>query len=101
MLRASGPVLDESTERLQRLLERAASAVSAAAATIPLVVGSTPAAGASALITLPGTGAGPGHPAIPQRPDAELRAVLREIDSANIEAIRASPGRLRHAAHAV
>ena len=64
-----------------------ASAASAAAVTIPMAVGTTPAAGAPARITFPANGPVPGRPTTPQRPDRELRAILREVDPANIEAI--------------
>ena len=42
----------------------------------------------------PGTG-WPGHLLRPQAPDAQLRAVLREISAARVEADRPSPGRVR------
>jgi len=60
-----------------------ASAASAAAAATSLVAGSAPATGAPALTG----GGGPGNPLHPQHPDAELRAILRDVNPANIEMI--------------
>src|SRR5262245_24809886 len=57
----------------------AASAATAALAVAPLA-GSSPASANDDFRS------GPGQPLLPQQPDAELRRILREIDSARIEA---------------
>jgi len=73
----------ETTPGTSRRTFLTASAASAAAAATSLVAGSAPATGAPALRG----GGGPGNPLHPQHPDAELRAILRDVDSANIEMI--------------
>jgi hypothetical protein len=61
----------------------AVSAASAVAATVPLVAGSSPAAGAEESEH----DSGPGRRVKPQSPDRELRDMLREVDSGRIESI--------------
>ncbi|MFC6079642.1 M20/M25/M40 family metallo-hydrolase [Sphaerisporangium aureirubrum] len=57
------------------------SAAAATAATAGVTLGAAPAAAAGS-----GGSSGPGRPADKQRPDAELRALLREIDHRRVEA---------------
>ena len=63
----------------RRALLSAGAATAVTAAAIPLVAD-------PALAHDPDVGAGPGGPVRPQRPDAELRALLEEIDRRRIEA---------------
>ena len=81
------PPQEETPTGTSRRALLTASAVTAAAAAIPLAVGATPAAGSPARITFLGSGSGPGRPIKPQHPDPALRALLRRIDPDNIEAI--------------
>jgi hypothetical protein len=75
---------DPKNERPGTATRRAVLSASAAAAAIPLAAGTTTAHAAPAGRHDPSA---PGRPARPQPPGRELRALLREVDPARIEAI--------------
>ena len=70
------------TTRRTFLATTAATAVTAAVTTSPLLAGSASAAPATEGFSAPG----PGQPVAPQRPDRLLRDLLREVDHRRIEA---------------